>query len=63
MDNLEKLATQSAQDENNDNNNTTQYVLDTTMYKQTQIRLIRHQPSYQKTGGKEEPNMVFMRKS
>jgi hypothetical protein len=40
MDNLEKLATQGTQDEEkqNKNKNTTQYVLDTTMRKQTEIR-------------------------
>ena len=39
MDNLEKLAKQGTQDEEkqNKNKNTTQYVLDTTMRKQTQI--------------------------
>ena len=37
MNNPEKLATQIAQDENKQNKNTTQYVLDTTMRKQTQI--------------------------
>ena len=37
MDNPEKLATQGTQDEEKHNKNTTQYVLDTTMYKQTQI--------------------------
>ena len=37
MDNPEKLATQITQDENKQNKNTTQYVLDTTMRKQTQI--------------------------
>ena len=40
MDNLEKLATQGTQDEDKQNKNTIQYVLDTTMFKQTQI--IRH---------------------
>ena len=35
MDNPEKLATQGTQDE--DNQSTTQYVLDTTISKQTQI--------------------------
>ena len=43
--------------------NTTQYVLDTTVHKQTQITLIRHDPSLQTTGGKDEPNIVVMRKS
>jgi hypothetical protein len=36
-DNLEKQATYSTQDEDKQNKNTTQYVLDTTIYKQTQI--------------------------
>jgi hypothetical protein len=37
MDNPEKLATYGTQDEEKQNKNTTQYVLDTTMRKQTQI--------------------------
>jgi hypothetical protein len=37
MDNPEKLATQGTQDEEKQNNNTTQYVLNTTIRKQTQI--------------------------
>ena len=32
-----QLAAQGTQDEDNPNKNTTQYVVDTTMYKQTQI--------------------------
>ena len=36
MDNSENLATQGTQDEEKQNKNTTQYVLDTTMRKQTQ---------------------------
>jgi hypothetical protein len=43
MDNPEKLATQ---DEENQNRKTTQYVLKTTVRKQTQITLIRHVPFY-----------------
>ena len=35
MDNPEKMATQGTQDEDKQNNFTTQYVLDTTMHKQT----------------------------
>ena len=35
MDNPEKLATYGTQDEENQNKNTTQYVLDTTIRKQT----------------------------
>ena len=37
MENPEKLATQSTQDEEEQNKNTTQYVLNTTIRKQTQI--------------------------
>ena len=47
------------QDKGTQNKNTTQYVLDTTMRKQTQITFIRHEPSLQTTGGKDEPNIVF----
>jgi hypothetical protein len=38
---------------------TTQYVLETTMRKQTQVTLIK---LLQRTGGKDELNIVFMRK-
>jgi len=37
MDNPEKMATQVTQDEEKQNKNATQYVLDTTMRKQTEI--------------------------
>jgi hypothetical protein len=37
MDNPEKLVTQGTQDEEKQNKNTTQYVLDTIIRKQTQI--------------------------
>ena len=37
MDNPEKLALYGTQDEEKQNKNTTQYILDTTMRKQTQI--------------------------
>ena len=37
MDNPEKLATQGTQDEEKQSKNTTQYVLDIPMRKQTQI--------------------------
>ena len=36
MDNPEKLGTQGTQDEDKENKNTTQYVSDTTIRKQTQ---------------------------
>ena len=43
MDNPQKLATQSTQDEaKKSKKNTTQYVLDTIIRKQTQITQIRH---------------------
>ena len=38
MDKMEKLATQGTQNEEKPNKNTTQYVLDTTIHKQTQTR-------------------------
>ena len=37
MDNPEKLATQGSQDEDKQNKNTTHYVLETTIGKQTEI--------------------------
>ena len=37
MNNPEKLTTQGTPDEDKQNKNTTQYVLDTTMHKQTQV--------------------------
>ena len=49
MDNAENLATLCTQDEDkqsNNNKNTTQYVLDTTIRKQTRLTQIRHKPSY-----------------
>ena len=48
MDNPEKLATQGTQDEENQNENTTQHVLDTTIRKQTQVTHIRHEPSHKR---------------
>jgi hypothetical protein len=51
MDNAEKLATQVTQNKENKNppktpKKPTQCALDTTLRKQTQITLIRHEPSY-----------------
>ena len=37
MDNPEKPATQDTQDEEKQNKNTTQYILDTTIHKQTKV--------------------------
>ena len=42
MDNPEKLSTWGTQDEDKQNKNTTKYVLDTTMRKQTQITLHKY---------------------
>jgi hypothetical protein len=46
------------ENEDKQNKDTMQYVLDTTIRKQTQITQIR-----QITGGKDEPNIVSIRKS
>jgi hypothetical protein len=46
MDIPEKLATLGTQDDEKHNNNTTEYVLDTTIRKQTQIMYIKHESSY-----------------
>ena len=40
-----------------------QCALDTTIRKQTQIMLIRHEPSYKQLEVKNEPAIVCMRKS
>ena len=48
MDNPEKLATYDTPDQDNKNKYTTPYGLETTISKQTQITLIRHNPSYKK---------------
>ena len=50
MDNPGKLATLSAQDEENKNQNTTQSALDANMCKQTQITEARLEPSYKQLG-------------
>jgi hypothetical protein len=46
MDNQEKLATQGTQDGEKQNKDIIQYMLDIIIRKQTQITLIRHEPSY-----------------
>jgi hypothetical protein len=50
MNNPEKLATYGTQDEEKENKNTTQYALDTTKCKQTQITSIRYEHSYKQLG-------------
>jgi hypothetical protein len=63
MDNPEKLVTLGTQAEDKQNKNTTQYVLDNTIGKQTHIMQIRHEDLLQTTGGKDEPSIVFLQKS
>ena len=46
MDNPEILATYGTQDEEKSNKNTTQYALDGTIRKQTQMTYKKHEPSY-----------------
>jgi hypothetical protein len=46
MDNPEKLATYGTQDGEKQNKDIIQYMLDIIIRKQTQITLIRHEPSY-----------------
>ena len=60
MDNPVKLSALDTQDENKQNKNITQYVLETTMHKQNVNKTCA---LLQTTGGKDEPNIVFMRKS
>ena len=50
------------QDEDKQNRNKTQYVLDTTMYNQTKRQKDMSPPTNNWTGGKDETNIVFMRK-
>ena len=45
------------------NKKRTQCALHTTIRKQTQITLIRHEPSYKQLEVKNEPTIVCMRKS
>ena len=62
MENPEKLATQSTQDEEEQHKNTTQYV--EYHYTQTNTNNVnKTRTLLQTTGGKDEPNIVFMRKS
>ena len=44
----------------NQNNSTTQYVLDTIMRKQRQIKLKNTRALLQTNGGKDEPNIVSL---
>ena len=65
MDNPEKEATYSTQDEEKQSKNMTQYILDTTtLYIQTTTYNVNKTWSpLQTTGRKDEPNIMFMRTS
>ena len=58
MDNPEELATYVI-----DRRKTTQYVLDTTLHKQTQITQIKHEFSYKQLEVKTNRTYFFMWKS
>jgi hypothetical protein len=58
MDNPVKLSALDTQDENKQNKNITQYVLETTMHKQTQITQIRHGPSYKQLEVTTNPELT-----
>ena len=62
MDSPEKLATHGTQDEEQQYKNTTQYVFGTTMRKTNTNNVNKTWALLQTTGGKEEPNIAFMRK-
>ena len=62
MNNPEKLATFGTQDEDKQNKTTTQYMLDTNIRKQTN-NVNKTLALIQTTGGKDETNVVFMRRS
>ena len=62
-DNPEKLTTQGTQDEENQSKNTTQYVLNITMRKQTQRTYIRHEPSYKQLEVKTKRTQFFYAKT
>ena len=61
-DNPEKLAPQCTQGKAKQNKNTTQYVLDTTTHANTN-NVNKTSTLLQTTGGKDEPNIVFVWKS
>jgi hypothetical protein len=58
MNNPDKLATYGTQYKDKQNKNTTQYVTDTTMHKQTQTR---HRPSYKQLDVKMIRTSLFSR--
>ena len=58
MDNPEKLAKFGTRRQTK-HKNTTQYVLDTTIHKQTQITYIRHEPSYKQLQVYYSTSMIY----
>jgi hypothetical protein len=63
MDNPENMAIYSTQDEEKQNIQTTQYMFDTTMCKQTQQTLKRHESSYKQLEVKTNRTLFLMPKS
>jgi hypothetical protein len=61
MDNPEKLVTYTRRRKSKQKQNTN--ALDTTMRKETQKNVNKTWVLLQTTGGKDEPNIVFMQKS
>ena len=57
LDNPETLATLGIQDEDKQNKDTIQYVLDTTIRKQSQITQIKHEPSYKQMEAKTSQHL------
>ena len=63
MEYPEKLATLGTQDTRRRHTTQSRYVLDTTMRKQTQNNVNKTRDILPTTGGKDEPNIFFMRTS
>ena len=59
MDNSEKPETQGTQDEDKQSKNITQYVLDTTMHKQTQTQT-RYEPSHKQMKAKTNRTSLYV---
>jgi len=63
MENPKKLATQGTQEEEKQNKATTQYVLETTIAQTSTHDINNTWVRLQTTGGKDEPNIAFIRTS
>jgi GrpB-like predicted nucleotidyltransferase (UPF0157 family) len=60
MDNYAKLVTQGTPDEEKQNKNTARYVFDITITTKNTNNRNKTYVHLQTTGGKEEPNKIFM---